>query len=549
MSSGNYWFDKGVEYQAKEEYELALHYFRSAIENGNFIRAYGRLGTLYRDGKGTKKCMETAMNLFHEGEVRGCTYCAACLAIRYYYGGHNIEKNYDLAVKYGERCENDYASGSFIQGQVYAKSDKSYHHRYAIRHLIKAKKMGHENENLDLDIGNLYYKLSEYDKAIEYYSLDVEHSTGFSSYNLGLIYLNGLIGEPDYERALGWFIFFQENNPDDEDIKLRLAETYEKLGVKNYDDSPILSTSKKNQDPQEDNSTQNTVSQSSKSSISTSDALNSDVVHNVDDLIEELNSMIGLESVKNRVSSMVAEISIRKERQARGLSSNAKSNHMIFTGNAGTGKTVVARLISKIMFSLEVTKKDVFIEATRADLVAQYVGQTAIKTNEIVDSALGGILFIDEAYTLAQGGESDFGKEAIATLLKRIEDERDNLIVIMAGYEKEMGELMDSNQGLESRFGRTIDFEDYTDSELTEIFYKFCKDNNFIVEDGLKETVTSTIRKIRDSKRIFANARDVRNTFERVAEHQEMRIYQMGNLSSMDNKTLQTITSEDILFS
>ncbi|AUL97868.1 AAA family ATPase [Vibrio vulnificus] len=201
---------------------------------------------------------------------------------------------------------------------------------------------------------------------------------------------------------------------------------------------------------------------------SSTQVVSSKPVKDINELQEELNSMIGLHTVKSRVTALVSEIAIKKERETHGLPISERSYHMVFTGNAGTGKTVVARIISKMFFALGLTSSDKFIEATRSDLVGEYVGHTAIKTNGVVDSSLGGVLFIDEAYAL-KGEGNDFGKEAITTLLKRMEDDRDNLIVIMAGYENEMEELMESNQGLRSRLNRRIHFDDYDRNELTEI--------------------------------------------------------------------------------
>lgn len=271
-----------------------------------------------------------------------------------------------------------------------------------------------------------------------------------------------------------------------------------------------------------------------------------DQAKNIDQLHEELNSMIGLETVKARVAALVSEIEIRKHREKHGLPINDRSYHMVFAGNAGTGKTVVARIIAKMFFALGLTKKDHFVEATRGDLVGGYIGHTAIQTNEIIDKALGGVLFIDEAYAL-KGGVNDFGTEAITTLLKRMEDERDNLIVIIAGYEKEMEELLDTNQGLHSRFGRKIRFDDYNDRELLDILKLNFDTNSYTLDKLVSDDFLSTIIGVSsENKAKFSNGRGVRNLFERIIENQEMRICRSSKVNKPLKTELQRVAVEDI---
>ncbi|MEZ9517674.1 AAA family ATPase [Vibrio splendidus] len=267
----------------------------------------------------------------------------------------------------------------------------------------------------------------------------------------------------------------------------------------------------------------------------------------LDTSILELNQMIGLSKVKSRVQALANEISIRKEREKRGIKTNSRSYHMLFTGNAGTGKTVVARILADIFYSLGVTRTNTLVEATRSDLVGTHIGQTAPLTNALVDKAMGGVLFIDEAYTL-NGKAPDFGPEAIATLLKRMEDERDDLIIIMAGYGEEIAELMQSNQGLESRFSRTIAFEDYDLNELTAILKSFIKQNSYELCGEVTDSVLEAmIDERRRTMSKFANARTVRNIFEQVVELQEQRLFQSGELPRLSSNELQLITLSDIL--
>ncbi|PNG78355.1 hypothetical protein TI06_07995 [Vibrio vulnificus] len=279
---------------------------------------------------------------------------------------------------------------------------------------------------------------------------------------------------------------------------------------------------------------------------SSTQVVSSKPVKDINELQEELNSMIGLHTVKSRVTALVSEIAIKKERETHGLPISERSYHMVFTGNAGTGKTVVARIISKMFFALGLTSSDKFIEATRSDLVGEYVGHTAIKTNGVVDSSLGGVLFIDEAYAL-KGEGNDFGKEAITTLLKRMEDDRDNLIVIMAGYENEMEELMESNQGLRSRLNRRIHFDDYDRNELTEILKLNFEKNAYVLDKMVSDDLLNMIVGVNAEDKIkFSNGRGIRNLFEKIIENQELRMCRNGEVGKLDKDSLQLIKLEDI---
>lgn len=199
------------------------------------------------------------------------------------------------------------------------------------------------------------------------------------------------------------------------------------------------------------------------------------------DYMSELSGLIGLGTVKTEVESLRNLIKIRAMRAQQGLPNTIMSYHMVFTGNPGTGKTTVARIVAGIYKEIGILKKGHLVETDRAGLVAEYVGQTAPKTNAKIDESLDGVLFIDEAYTLV-GGQNDYGSEAIATLLKRMEDDRDRLVVILAGYTNEIKEFIDSNPGLQSRFNRYIQFDDYSTEELTEIFKRNLRKSRYKIK-------------------------------------------------------------------
>ena len=260
----------------------------------------------------------------------------------------------------------------------------------------------------------------------------------------------------------------------------------------------------------------------------------------LEEVLGELDQLIGMKSVKSEVRRMAEFCQIARERENAGMKNARLSYHCIFTGNPGTGKTTVARIMAKVFRALGILEKGHLVETDRSGLVAKYVGQTAAKTNEVIDSALGGVLFIDEAYTLVAGGEKDFGQEAIATLLKRMEDDRDRLIVIVAGYPGEMRKFLDSNPGLSSRFTRTIRFPDYSARELADIFRMYARKNHYTLSPQMEKYLDSSMRYLtRDRDRNFGNGRYVRNLFEKAVERQAGRLARLPERTPEMLKTLE----------
>lgn len=261
----------------------------------------------------------------------------------------------------------------------------------------------------------------------------------------------------------------------------------------------------------------------------------------------ELEKLIGLGSVKSEVRSMINYIKVQNARKKEGLATKDVAYHMVFTGNPGTGKTTVARIMASIFKDLGVLKKGHTVETDRSGLVGEYVGQTGPKTNKVVDAAIHGVLFVDEAYTLYSPGNS-YGQEAIATLLKRMEDDRDSLVVIIAGYNGEMQELLEMNPGLKSRFNRYIDFPDYSSNDLCAIFSSFAKSGGYILDSDAERLLKQRMDEaVAHRDKYFGNGRFARNVFERAIIIQADRLEQMGGADNMTKQQLQTITQSDLM--
>lgn len=262
----------------------------------------------------------------------------------------------------------------------------------------------------------------------------------------------------------------------------------------------------------------------------------------LDELLAELDELIGLDAVKEEVKLVAALLKVQKLREERGLPVPDSSRHLIFVGNPGTGKTTVARLLAQIYRSLGVVARGHLVETDRSGLVAGFVGQTATKVTEVFDRADEGVLLVDEAYSLTRGGEKDFGREAIDTLVKLVEDRRDSVVVILAGYPDEMAALVQANPGMHSRFPRTIQFDDYDDAELLAIFSLIAGGQEYHLDESGEQAVLDFFAD-QDRGHGFGNGRAARNLFEAAVSRHAIR---MVDLPDPSNDELMTLTSEDI---
>ncbi|WP_251549218.1 stage V sporulation protein K [Neobacillus muris] len=265
------------------------------------------------------------------------------------------------------------------------------------------------------------------------------------------------------------------------------------------------------------------------------------------DIEEELGALVGMEEMKRTIKEIYAWIYVNKKREEMGLKAKRQALHMMFKGNPGTGKTTVARLIGKLFHKMNVLSKGHLIEAERADLVGEYIGHTAQKTRDLIKKAQGGILFIDEAYSLGRGGEKDFGKEAIDTLVKHMEDKQHEFILILAGYSREMDYFLSLNPGLHSRFPLVIDFPDYNIDQLMEISSKMLAEREYMFSREAEKKVKDHLIWVKSvlNPNHFSNGRYIRNIIEKSIRTQAMRLLM---LNSYDKHELMTLRSNDLVF-
>ena len=501
-------FGKGTQ----KDVAKAFSWYKKSAEQGN-ARSQNRLGRCYEFGKGTEKNLAEAFKWYLKS-AESCFPPGQFNAGDMYEYGKGTEKDIAKAFYwYKKSAENGDAAGQNRLGLCYELgkgTTKSFSE--AVKWYLKSAENG--NPNGQFNAGDMYENGKgverDYAKALSWYKKAAEQGHPGAMVALGRFYENGYGVKKDLAEAKKWYQKAKDAGDDDADDLLKSLE--EKM-------KPAPGTK---------------VTQTS----------DGDRAATVEDILKELDALTGLKPVKDEVRKLIDFVKVQNIKASKGFKTTAPSNHIVFTGNPGTGKTTVARIISKVFKALGILKTDRLVETDRSGLVAKYIGQTAIKTNAVIDSALDGVLFIDEAYSLAQGGEEDFGQEAVDALLKRMEDDRDRLVVIVAGYTNEMKKFLKMNPGLQSRFTRYIDFPDYSADELTTIFKAMAEKNGCkptgdvlkIVHEGMEYELAKRMD-------TFANARFVRTYFEKTLEKQAGRI---GRMQNPGEKDLQTILPEDL---
>jgi len=269
-----------------------------------------------------------------------------------------------------------------------------------------------------------------------------------------------------------------------------------------------------------------------------------DDTRTLQDLLDELNALVGLEKVKNKVQDLIVYQNVQKMRREKNLHSAKNTLHLAFTGNPGTGKTTVARIVGRIYKQIGLLSKGHFVEVSRTDLIAGYQGQTALKVKKVIEQAKGGVLFIDEAYSITENDHSDsYGRECLTELTKALEDYRDDLVVIVAGYTEPMNKFFESNPGLKSRFNTFIEFDDYNSTELDNILFSICKNNDYVLDDEAKEQIHLYFEQQTASKdKNFANGRLVRNLYDDLVMNHARRVI---NTKNPGREELSTIKAAD----
>lgn len=473
------------------------------------------------------------------------------------------QENYPKAIEYYQKAINIDPNQSTPYNNIGAAYSRMDNYDKAFEYYKKALAIDPNDPVRQNNMGDIYYNRGDYDNAIEHYkkavTVDNKYINGYK--NLGHSYLQ----KDDYDQAIYYFERALDIDPNEDQAYNGIGNVYYRQG--NYEKSieyyekaielapnaevyhNNLKNAMENKDEDKPVSEQSTPGTAKKESTLETTTETATEQVSLDEVMKEIRNLIGMANIKEDIDSLMKYLRIEKMRQEQGLASNPISLHTVFYGPPGTGKTTVARLLGKIFKALGILEQGHVVEVDRTELVGQYIGETAIKTDKVIDSAMNGILFIDEAYTLKPEGASgnDFGQEAIDTILKRMEDDRDRLIVIAAGYPDEMQHFIESNPGLKSRFNRYFSFKDYLPEELLELFEKvFAKPKGYTITEDASEKLLryfTYVYKTRDKN--FGNGRFVRNLFEEITKIQSTRIAELDP-ADITKEVLTTITLEDI---
>lgn len=524
LNVASFWLEQAAKQGNRESfYRLNLVAFKDNLIKDEIVKWYlplvnqGNVAAQYYFGKLLEKSerYSEALEWLSRAANQGDLSAQLHLGRRFRDGGYGYDQNYRKSFEWflkaaeqgsQEACRR--VGWFYSVGTGVRKSDAKAIEWY-------------EKANAYKSIGKIYNDKNDFSEALKWYTKAAE--TGDSDDQLFLA--TYLYNHEMYAEALEW----SEKIIDDENTNVNIKQEAQDY-IKKCQKQLILS---------------NNVIFTTKEKAKGNSASKEPISNTLEILLQQLQSLIGLNEVKQEVSTLVNLLKLQSMRKQHGLPEIPLSRHLVFVGNPGTGKTTVARLLAEIYHQLGILSNGQLIEVDRSGLVAGYVGQTALKTQEVIQSALGGILFIDEAYTLAKSDSSnDFGQEAIDTILKAMEDHREDFVVIVAGYPDLMRAFINSNPGLKSRFNKYIYFQDYNPEELLNIFKSQCKNAGLILEDGASEIAFDYLQKTyehRDSN--FANGRSVRNYFERVLSNQANRLAMQAVVSETD---LVTLSKDDV---
>ena len=497
------------------------------MEAENSLDTY-HLGLLYLYGVGCEKDVDTGVGLITEAAQDGLDEAQNQLGC-YYDWGTFVEENKSEAFKwFSLAAEQGMDVAQYNLGLCYQSGwgvEPSLTRAFNC-YLLSAKQ---GDRDAQYRVGACYYDgcgVQENKKvAAKWWKKAAEYGDERAQLKLGEMYYDGEGVEQDYETAFEWYL--KAAKRDNPVAQYNIGEMYrDGAGVEESKDLAEEWFRKAAAYGDED----------------AQEALKALHAEREEEILGALDALTGLASIKEDVHRLFKVLRTQKKRHDMGLKVPEMTYHCVFSGNPGTGKTTVARILAKIYQVTGVVKTDKFVEAGREDLVAEYLGQTAIKTNALIDSAIDGVLFIDEAYSLSNGNEANgdsYGREAIETLLRRMENDRDKLVVIVAGYTKEMRQFIDSNPGLRSRFTRFFEFPDYTADELAEIFSEMAKLNDYDVSSAVKAKVVRLVEDcLRTKPKNFGNAREIRKLYEEAVARQAARIDDMPSPTEKDMRRL-----------